>query len=120
MLVLTRKMEEKIQIGPDVTVTVLRVKGRSVQIGIEAPGSVCILRGELVAAAELRTDIDETLSGPSTATSPKKKAKPTPTDPTAEEADPEESRPAPRRCRAPHGSHPSGAGGSLNPLCLGS
>ena len=48
MLVLTRKRDEKVCIGQQITVTILRVKGRSVQIGIEAPDSVRVLRGELV------------------------------------------------------------------------
>lgn len=48
MLVLTRKKEEKICIGPNITVTVLRVKGHAVKIGIEAPTGVEILRAELV------------------------------------------------------------------------
>lgn len=48
MLVLSRKREEKLQIGSDITVTILKVKGNSVQIGIEAPKSVRVLRTELV------------------------------------------------------------------------
>jgi carbon storage regulator CsrA len=48
MLVLSRKREEKLQIGHDITVTILKVKGNSVQIGIEAPKSVRVLRTELV------------------------------------------------------------------------
>lgn len=56
MLVLTRKADQKIQIGPDITVTVLDVKGRYVRLGIDAPSEVRILRGELnespAAAAE--------------------------------------------------------------------
>jgi carbon storage regulator CsrA len=47
MLVLSRKQDERIQIGEGVTVTVLGVKGNVVKIGIEAPKSVRILRGEL-------------------------------------------------------------------------
>lgn len=47
MLVLTRKTEQKIQIGPDVTITILRVRGQSVRIGIDAPQSVRVLRAEL-------------------------------------------------------------------------
>ena len=47
MLVLTRKLQEKIRIGDNVTVTVLRVKGNAVRIGIEAPQDVSILRGEI-------------------------------------------------------------------------
>lgn len=52
MLVLTRKIGEKIQIGDGITVTVLDVKGARVRIGIDAPDSVRIVRGELVEFAE--------------------------------------------------------------------
>lgn len=52
MLVLTRKNKEKIQIGPEITVTILRIKGRSVQIGIEAPAGVTVLRTELIDRSE--------------------------------------------------------------------
>lgn len=47
MLVLTRKPRQEIQIGNGVTITVLRVKGQSVRIGIEAPNDIRIVRGEL-------------------------------------------------------------------------
>ena len=40
MLVLTRKENEQIQIGDQVVITVLQVKGQSVRIGIEAPRDV--------------------------------------------------------------------------------
>jgi carbon storage regulator len=52
MLVLSRKKEEKIHIGNDITITVLRIKGHSVQIGIEAPDGVAIFRNELLPASE--------------------------------------------------------------------
>jgi carbon storage regulator CsrA len=47
MLVLTRKADQKIQIGPDITITVLEVRGRYVRVGIEAPPEVRVLRSEL-------------------------------------------------------------------------
>ena len=47
MLVLTRKPKQQIQIGPDITITILQVKGQSVRVGIEAPRDVCVLRTEL-------------------------------------------------------------------------
>ena len=47
MLVLTRKHQEKIQIGENVTITILKVKGRTVRLGIEAPRQVRVVRGEL-------------------------------------------------------------------------
>jgi len=48
MLVLSRKADEKIVIGQNITVTVLRVQGRIVKIGVEAPDSVPVFRSELV------------------------------------------------------------------------
>jgi len=47
MLVLTRKLEQQIQIGEGITVTVLSVKGNTVKLGIKAPSDVRVLRGEL-------------------------------------------------------------------------
>jgi carbon storage regulator CsrA len=47
MLVLTRKIHEQIRIGSDVTVTIVRVHGNKVQIGVEAPRQVRVVRGEL-------------------------------------------------------------------------
>ena len=47
MLVLTRKADEQIMIGDDITVTVVRVRGNKVRIGIEAPRHVRVMRGEL-------------------------------------------------------------------------
>ncbi|WP_342566963.1 carbon storage regulator CsrA [Psychrobacillus sp. FSL K6-4046] len=48
MLVLSRKVNETIKIGDDIEIRVLEVKGDSVRIGIEAPKSMEILRGELI------------------------------------------------------------------------
>ena len=48
MLVLSRKVNETIKIGDDIEIRVLEVKGDTVRIGIEAPKSIDILRGELV------------------------------------------------------------------------
>ncbi len=47
MLVLTRKYQEKIRIGDNITITVLRTKGKAVRLGIEAPDNVPVIRGEL-------------------------------------------------------------------------
>ncbi len=62
MLVLTRKQNEKIQIGDHITITVLRMKGKAVRLGIEAPSDVNVLRGELVfeLADEMPSDQDDT------------------------------------------------------------
>jgi len=47
MLVLSRKGTQQIVIGDDIVVSVLRIAGNRVHIGIEAPKSVHIVRGEL-------------------------------------------------------------------------
>ena len=48
MLVLSRKSGETIQISDNIEIRILEIKGDTVRIGIEAPKSVEILRGELV------------------------------------------------------------------------
>lgn len=52
MLVLTRKQGEKIRIGDDVVITVVRTKGKAVRLGIQAPSHVPVLRGEIALAIE--------------------------------------------------------------------
>lgn len=47
MLVLSRKQNERIRVGDSVVVTVVRVSGDKVRIGIEAPATVRVLRDEL-------------------------------------------------------------------------
>jgi len=47
MLVLSRKVGEKIVIGNQIVVTVLEVKGRQIRLGIEAPADVSVWRGEI-------------------------------------------------------------------------
>jgi carbon storage regulator len=47
MLVLSRKSTERIQIGDNVVVTVLEIRGNKVRIGIDAPKEVHVLRSEL-------------------------------------------------------------------------
>jgi carbon storage regulator len=47
MLILTRNIDQTIVIGPDVTVTVLGVKGQQVRLGIEAPRDTAVDRQEV-------------------------------------------------------------------------
>jgi len=44
MLVLSRKVGEKIHIGGNVFVTVVSIKGNTVRLGVEAPDEVSITR----------------------------------------------------------------------------
>ena len=60
MLVLTRKVGEKIWIGEDICLTVVQVDRGKVRLGIEAPKDVNIRRAELpstVAAASKELDV---------------------------------------------------------------
>ena len=47
MLVLTRREGETLLIGADVRVTVVRIKDTQVQLGIEAPREIVVLREEI-------------------------------------------------------------------------
>jgi len=47
MLILTRKLGEAVNIGSEIKVTVLDIKGNSVRIGVEAPRQVAVHRSEI-------------------------------------------------------------------------
>jgi len=47
MLVLSRKVGESIRIGDEIEITVNRISGNRVTIGVSAPRDVRILRGEV-------------------------------------------------------------------------
>ena len=47
MLILTRRIGETLQIGDDITVTVLDVKGGQVRVGVVAPKDVRVDREEI-------------------------------------------------------------------------
>jgi carbon storage regulator len=47
MLVLTRRVGERLRIGPDIEVVVLEVRGREARLGITAPATVPIHREEI-------------------------------------------------------------------------
>lgn len=48
MLVLTRKLMEKLYIGENICITVVRLEGGQVRLGIEAPREIAVVRAELV------------------------------------------------------------------------
>ncbi len=58
MLVLTRKAQQQIQIGNNIVITIVRVKGQSVRVGIEAPQDVRVIRGELQFDGELSLEVE--------------------------------------------------------------
>ena len=65
MLVLTRKLHEQIKIGQDITITIVRLHGNTVRVGIDAPKNVRVTRSELLkriaaeaAAKELESEFE--------------------------------------------------------------
>lgn len=52
MLILTRKTNEKIKIGNDITLTIIEVRGDQVKIGVEAPKNVKVFRQEVYNAIQ--------------------------------------------------------------------
>ncbi len=52
MLVLTRKLNQAIQIGDDIEIKILAVEGEQIKIGIEAPRNVDIHRKEIYLAIQ--------------------------------------------------------------------
>jgi carbon storage regulator CsrA len=58
MLVLSRKLQQQIKIGDQISVTILRVKGNTVRLGIQAPRDVRVVRGELPKTGET-TDVQQ-------------------------------------------------------------
>ena len=52
MLILSRKIDEKIKIGENITITLIDVRGDQVKIGVEAPKNVKVFRQEVFEAIQ--------------------------------------------------------------------
>jgi carbon storage regulator len=52
MLILTRKINEKIKIGNEITLSIIEIKGEQVKIGVEAPKEVKVFRQEVFNAIQ--------------------------------------------------------------------
>ena len=48
MLVLSRKLGQRFQVGPDVRITIVKIDNQAVRIGIEAPSGLSIYREEII------------------------------------------------------------------------
>jgi carbon storage regulator len=64
MLVLSRKERERIKLGDSIVVTVVRVAGDKVRLGIEAPADVLVLREELQSRGERTANVLGTSDAP--------------------------------------------------------
>jgi carbon storage regulator len=65
MLVLSRKVGERIHVGENVVLEIRRIAGNRVTLALDAPRSVRILRGELeVAAREFRPPMSDSPERP--------------------------------------------------------
>ena len=74
MLVLSRKAGERIWIGDDISVTVVRITGGGVRIGIEAPHEMPVVREELKEKMD-QADAEEFKGAPPTIKFPSSKSK---------------------------------------------
>ena len=61
MLVLTRKRDEMIKIGSNIVIRVIKTGTGSVKLGIEAPASVRVMRGELAMEPQESTNNEFTV-----------------------------------------------------------
>ena len=52
MLILSRKVDEKIKLGDNSTITLIEVRGDQVKIGVEAPKNVKVFRQEVFNAIQ--------------------------------------------------------------------
>ena len=55
MLVLSRKLGQRFQVGEDVRVTIVKIDRNSVRIGIEAPAEMTVYREEIKPSDHERT-----------------------------------------------------------------
>ena len=59
MLILTRKVNETLMVGDDVSVTVLGIKGGQIRIGINAPREIAVHRQEVYERIKRESGGDE-------------------------------------------------------------
>ena len=57
MLVLTRKLMERLYIGDEICVTVVRLEGGQVRLGIDAPRHISVVRAELIPEREVEGSV---------------------------------------------------------------
>jgi carbon storage regulator len=64
MLVLSRKESQRIRLGDSIVITIVKISGDKVRVGIDAPGNVLVLRDELEAReTAISPPVDVPVSG---------------------------------------------------------
>ena len=56
MLILSRKTNEKIMIGDDISISIIEIRGDQVRIGVEAPKKVKVFRQEVFDAIKAENE----------------------------------------------------------------
>lgn len=64
MLVLSRKVGERLLIGDQIAITVVRIQGGGVRIGVEAPAHLAVVREELKEKLEEQRREEEAAKAP--------------------------------------------------------
>jgi carbon storage regulator len=64
MLILSRRVGESVVIGEDISITVLRVKGNQVRLGVNAPKSIAVQREEVSERSKPDAGTAPALPGP--------------------------------------------------------
>ena len=67
MLVLSRKESQRIRLGDSIVITIVKISGDKVRVGIEAPSEVLVLRDELEVRQPQKPAIAADESAPSLA-----------------------------------------------------
>ena len=71
MLVLSRKESQRIRLGDSIVITIVKISGDKVRVGIDAPTSVLVLRDELEPRDDLQpAKPQEEAASPANAESP--------------------------------------------------
>jgi carbon storage regulator len=63
MLILSRKINEKIMIGEDISLTIIEIRGDQVKVGVEAPKHVKVFRQEVYEAIQSENRAAATSNG---------------------------------------------------------
>ena len=66
MLILTRRMGERLLIGDEIVISVLGRKGQQVRVGIDAPKDIAVHREEIYELIKNKTDVAEVAESNST------------------------------------------------------